>query len=291
MPDRFAVFILTHGRPSKVLTYHTLRKRGYDGPIYLLVDVEDDALPEYLKRYGDEVIVFDKQVVAASMDEGDNFQDRRAVVYARNASFGIAERLGLDEFLQLDDDYDHFEYRINSRGKYPKGPRIIRSITGVIQAYLDYFRSIQAVTIAMAQGGDFFAGKDAFGRPKRKAMNSFFCSVHRPFRFVGRVNEDVNTYTSLQRRGLLFLTVPFATVQQPLTQSTPGGMTGLYLDNGTYIKSFYSVMYAPSCVRIGVMGTNHKRIHHVVTWDRTAPKLLRETYRKASRRGGWSSRA
>ncbi len=286
MPDRFAAFILTHGRPDKVLTYSSLRNRGYTGPIYLIVDNEDTTLPEYQRKYRDQVIVFDKQAEAALTDEGDNFGDRRAILYARNASFRIAERLGLDEFLQLDDDYAHFEYKVNRQHQSSsQGGYVVRKgMDGIISAYLDYYRSIPALSIAMAQGGDFFGGQRAFGRPKRKCMNSFFCSVKRPFRFVGKVNEDVNTYTERQRRGGLFLTAPFAMLYQPATQSNAGGMTDLYLDQGTYRKSFYSVMYAPSCVRIGMMGRFHKRIHHVVNWDHTAPRIIREAHRKASAR-------
>jgi hypothetical protein len=292
MLDRFAVFILTHGRPNKVLTYHTLRSRGYTGPIYLIVDNEDGTLPEYRQRYGDQVIVFDKQATAEAIDEGDNFKDRRAILYARNASFDIAASLGLDDFLQLDDDYNHFEYRINHRRQYPKGHRVVSGgMDGVIAAYLDYFRSIPAASIAMAQGGDFFGAAEDFGKPLRKCMNSFFCSVRRQFPFSGRVNEDVNTYTAQQRRGHLFLTAPFVSLDQPLTQSGAGGMTGLYLDQGTYIKSFYSVMYAPSGVRIGMMGQLHRRLHHMVTWDSVAPRIIREAHRKSSTRAGASSRA
>jgi hypothetical protein len=68
------------------------------------------------------------------------------------------------------------------------------------------------------------------------------------------------------------------------TQSSAGGMTELYLDGGTYIKTFYSVMYAPSCVKIGMMGdprSPHYRIHHKINWLNTAPKILRESCKRA----------
>ncbi|EFI4081186.1 TPA: hypothetical protein J5F60_004390 [Escherichia coli] len=41
MRDDFCVFILTHGRPDKVLTYRTLRRAGYTGKIFIVVDDED----------------------------------------------------------------------------------------------------------------------------------------------------------------------------------------------------------------------------------------------------------
>lgn len=82
---------------------------------------------------------------------------------------------------------------------------------------------------------------------------------------MGRINEDVNTYTNLGRRGELFMTIGAVQLGQKQTQKNSGGMTELYLDSGTYVKSFYSVMYAPSCVKISLMGASHKRIHHQVT--------------------------
>ena len=50
--------------------------------------------------------MFDKLEISKKFDEFDNFDDRRAIVYARNASFEIAKKLGLKYFLQLDDDYE-----------------------------------------------------------------------------------------------------------------------------------------------------------------------------------------
>ena len=49
---------------------------------------------------------------------------------------------------------------------------------------------------------------------------------------------------------------------------------------GTYLKSFFSVMYAPSCVRLQMLGSNHKRIHHKVLWENCCPKIISEKYRK-----------
>lgn len=89
----FVAFILTHGRPDRVLTYEKLRKHGYTGKIYIVCDDEDKTLPEYRKRFGD-VLVFSKSEIAKTFDEGDNFGDRRAIIYARNACFELAQQIG-----------------------------------------------------------------------------------------------------------------------------------------------------------------------------------------------------
>jgi hypothetical protein len=112
-------------------------------------------------------------------------------------------------------------------------------------------------------------------------MNTFICSTDRPFQFFGRINEDVNTYTNLGNRGGLFFTVINVAIIQKQTQSNSGGMTDLYLDSGTYVKSFYSVMYTPSAVKIADMGHTHRRLHHKINWSSAVPVILSEAHRKA----------
>jgi hypothetical protein len=136
----------------------------------------------------------------------------------------------------------------------------------------------------MAQGGDFLGGSAssaASAFTKRKCMNSFICATDRPIRFAGRINEDVNTYVTQGGRGELFFTVLNLGLVQKSTQQNKGGMTELYLDKGTYVKSFYTVMFAPSCVQISSMGHKHRRIHHRVSWRNAVPLILREELKKA----------
>ena len=114
-------------------------------------------------------------------------------------------------------------------------------------------------------------------------MNSFICDVDKPLQFFGHLNEDVNTYVVRSRRGDLFFTVIQAQLVQMQTQANAGGMSDIYLDSGTYVKSFYTVMYAPSCVRVGTMGDprgGRVRVHHKINWHHCAPKILREEWRK-----------
>jgi hypothetical protein len=281
--NNFAAFILTHGRPDRVYTYDVLRKHGYTGRIVIVIDNEDSKQAEYHQRFGDQVYVFNKAEVATRMDEGDNFGDRRAIIYARNACFEIAKELGIEYFIQLDDDYTEFRHRKNHLGEYITGHvDYIRNMDAVLDALLEYYKSIPALSIAMAQGGDYIGGVDssAASRPKRKCMNSFICSTNRPFKFFGRINEDVNTYTNLASRGGLFLTVMSISLQQKQTQSNSGGMTELYLDSGTYVKSFYSVMYQPSSVKVSILNTINPRIHHRVSWRNTVPCIIEEKHKK-----------
>ena len=287
MTSDFAAFILTHGRPDRVHTYTTLRTSGYTGKIYLVIDDEDKTGDEYRKKYGDEVLTFSKAEISKTFDEGDNFNDRRAIVYARNACYELAKSVGVKHFIQLDDDYVSFALRYNSRGEY--GWSRVKKLDEVLEAMMEFYLATGCTSIAMSQGGDHMGGGAGGHTPtlRRKCMNSFLCTTDKPIGFFGRVNEDVNTYTTLGRRGSLFFTASQAMLVQKQTQSNAGGMTEMYLDSGTYVKSFYSVMYAPSCVKVGGLSNpqakQNYRIHHAINWHVAVPKIIRENHRKTKR--------
>lgn len=278
--DKFAIFILSHGRANNVITYDTLRKQGYTGNIYILVDTEDPQLNNYFDIYGDDVVVFNKADYKKKFDVGDNFNDKAAVVYARNACFDIAENLGYKYFMEYDDDYTEFEYRLYQYGN----PKPIKNLDNILANLLEYFILADFKDLAMAQGGDFIGGASGSlaqqPQLKRKCMNTHILSTNRRFDFIGKVNEDVNAPISLGSVGCLFITFPLISVIQKNTQSNDGGLTGIYLDRGTYVKSFYSVMYSPSSCKVALMGDKHMRLHHRVSWNNAVPKILSESVRQ-----------
>lgn len=282
MRDDFAVFILSHGRADNIKTLKALERGGYTGKWYIVIDNEDKMADEYYRWYGDHTIMFDKLEMVKRVDAGDNIDDRRVILFARNAAYDIAQDLGLTYFLELDDDYTCFEFKYVEDNKF-KGLEV-KDLDALFEAMIQFLEVSGAKTVAFAQGGDFIGGKDSSNFKKgilRKAMNTFFCKVDRRIHFVGRINEDVNTYTLEGSRGELFFTITRVSVNQTQTQANKGGMTDIYMDLGTYMKSFYSVMYMPSCVKISAMGNRDYRLHHKVLWNNCVPKIIHERYRKA----------
>lgn len=272
----FAVFILTHGRPDNVKTINTLNRCGYTGKVFFIVDNEDKSVDQYIANFGsDKVIVFDKKAMADAIDEGNNFDERRTITHARNFCFEAAKQVGVKYFLQLDDDYTAFKFRFENKLGYEA---MIKSLNGVFDIMLDFYKSIPAKSIAFSQGGDHIGGFSVT-KLKRKCMNSFFCSIDRPFQFIGAMNEDVNTYTTLGSRGKLFFTFTSLQLDQSATQSQSGGITDMYLKYGTYCKSFTTVMMQPSSVRVAMMQANHKRLHHSIKWNNTVPCIISESYK------------
>lgn len=277
MSSDFAVFILTHGRPDNVITYKTLEKCGYSGKVYFVVDNEDKTVDKYVANFGsDRVIVFDKKAMADSVDEGNNFDERRTITHARNACFDIATKLGITYFVQFDDDYGQFKFRFEAEAG---NKWMVKRIDPIFQSFIEFYKSIPAASIAFSQGGDHIGGFSVT-KLKRKCMNSFFCSTERPFRFVGAMNEDVNTYTTMGSRGELFFTFTSLQLDQKETQTQGGGITDMYLRFGTYCKAFTTVMMQPSSVKVSMMNTTNPRIHHMIRWANTVPCIIDERHRK-----------
>lgn len=278
----FAVFILTHGRPDNVKTLGTLKKCGYTGPIYFIVDNEDKTIDKYIKNFGSEnVKVFDKKAIADEVDEGNNFDERRTITMARNACFNIAELLNIKYFLELDDDYTDFRYKLEET---QNSLFVIKNIDKVFDYFIECYKNTNCLSIAFSQNGDFIGGFDngngIYRFSKRKCMNSFFCSIERKFQFIGAMNEDVNTYTTLGSRGKLFLTMPFVALNQPQTQSQKNGITDMYLRYGTYCKAFTTTMMHPSSVKVSMMNSSNPRIHHTIKWVNTVPCIISEKHKK-----------
>lgn len=283
MSKKFAVIIPTHGRANRVLTHTNLRSSGYTGDIYLLCDDEDAALDDYRERYGDKVLVFSKDAYAGKFDKMDNFGNKACVVYARNALWDAARSVGLRYVVVADDDYTSFQYRITPEGGYYG--KAIKNADAVFQAHFDFLAESGAHTICFAQGGDFIGGSEntavrAGFKPRRKMMNLYFFDVEKPMEFKGTINEDLTSSVTEGVTGKVIITSFMNSITQKETQSNAGGLTEIYLELGTYVKSFYSVIAAPSCIKVALMGDSALRLHHEVTWKCAVPRIIRESHKK-----------
>jgi len=281
--EDFAIFVLSHRRADKVYTWNMLKKYGNKQDVYIVIDDSDDEADKYVKRFGrNKIIIFNKDTMRGTFDMMDNDTANTGVVFARNKVYDIAEQLQLKYFLVLDDDYSKLEFKMDNYGRYHAAGKVVKDLNTIIIKLVEVYEKMPdyVVTIAIAQTGDFIGGRaGGLARTfaiKRKAMNWFICSPKRRVEFIGRLNEDVNTYVADGMKGKVFLSIPYVSLRQRLTQQNTGGLTEMYLDMGTYRKSFYSVICNPSSVKIIKMGTIYPRIHHFVQWRYAVPKILRD---------------
>lgn len=286
MRKDFCIFVLSHGRPENVKTIHLLSKYKYDGKIYIILDNEDKTINEYKKNYGeDRILIFNKEKISKDFDEMDNFNNRKTVVYARNACFNFAKKLKIKYFIQFDDDYTEFRFKFQSNKDFRCSKVWYNDLELIFNEMINFFEVDKRIlTFAIMQHGDYVAGRfSSLSNSiffKRKAMNSFLCSTERPFKFFGKLNEDVNFYVNEGKKGNLIFSTNLIALKQMQTQKNESGMSDIYNDLGTYVKSFYTLMLNPSSVKIFKMGSKEKRLHHKINWKYTVPCILSEEYKK-----------
>ena len=300
---KYCIFIISYKRAEfcRENTYRVLNIFKHNAPIYIICSDDDPTLEDYYRIYGkDNVLVFNKLDINEryKIDLADCYYGKNnkliSTVWCRTVQFEFAKKKGFEYFITLDDDYTSFESRLIS---YNKGRYMLRRIREVFR-YVDFdtvaelmFRIIDSQPyiscVCFAQNGDFIGGISnyliRFGY-KFKAMNFIYGTTKKMFKYVGRMNEDVNKYLLDNNRGKLSLTLSDINLDQVTTQKAKGGMTDIYKNFGTWTKSFYSVIHNPSAVKIDTIG-NHRetfRIHHLINYDRCTPKILNERYCKSN---------
>lgn len=279
--DDFALMVLSHGRADSVTTIDAFKNADYTGKWYIIIDNEDTQKDKYIKNFGVEhIIIFDKSSYDNKFDIMDNFSGRGVPTYARNAFFDIAKDLNLNYFVMCEDDHQSVNARRVVNGVFVT--LYVHNIDLIIEEILNFLDNTPTTSIAFSETGDFIGGANSVYKKglSRKAMTSFFCKVSNRFEFLGRFNDDVNTYVEHGKRGKIFFTMSNVNIHTAETQYQSGGLTENYLKYGTYVKSFYSVMLNPSAVTISEMGQYHKRIHHSINWDKAVPVIISDIYKK-----------
>lgn len=274
--EDFCAMILTHGRSKNVKTLRTLKACGYTGKIVLVLDMDEPDLEGY-KKLGEHIEIFDKSKVEC--DVMDNFGNKKCILFARNAAFDIAEKVGARYFCELDDDYTEICKRFSKEAEYKSSK--CEDLDEVFDSMIDFIDSDERIlSVSMMQSGDFMGGSRGHMarsvRSKRKVMNAWVLDTKKRFAFRGFFNDDINTYTFLGSCGWVFLSTNVISLTQIGSQKGASGMTESYKKFGTYVKSFYSVMMMPSCVKISVLGEKYDRIHNKVKWNNCVPKILRK---------------
>ena len=279
----FAVFILSHGRADTITTYKALRDGGYTGRTYVVIDNEDDQEELYRQKFGDDIIQFDKRDYLEKTDLGDLDTDRRIGVFARNFIQDEAKRLGYKFHLQLDDDVHGFTYRF-AQGKVLRALHCSH-LDEVFSGMVEYMKETPITSLSFALSAYNMGGVDGSIKEgmTRKTMTTFLMRADDVQYFHMRMNDDITTSLINGMRGKLYYSYLPIEVEVDKTQVKAGGMTDIYQKNGTYRKSFYSVMCCPSCVKVSAMGITDYRIHHTISWNNAVPKLLSERWCKHER--------
>lgn len=289
MLDNFAVFIITYKRPDKQITYDTLRRCGYSGKIYLVVDDTDPTIQQYIDNYGaDNIFVFDKNYYINSdrFDNSINDGIYASAVYARRAVEDIVQSMKLPYFAVADDDIVDFviRYPIDKGLKRYK----ITDFDVILRGYIEIL-DCGVACVGFGRPNSYFGGAVAFSAVnlcKRVITTTFFIrNSDVPVNWLSWTMEDDITVLRGSTVGELWLSIPY--IQQVNSDITnlqgSGGNVELYQKYSWYYICFTELKYIPSRIQIkcdDLCNMNSKSMVLLRHTDKCYPKIMSSYYRK-----------
>lgn len=278
MKQKFAIFILTHGRPHNQITLETLRRLGYTGKVYLVVDDQDKTLAEYDDIYED-VICFKKDVFIGSTETGLSSPEPKFAVFARNAIESIALSDGYDAFMMLDDDI------INIRARLPDGS-VLKSYSlkgcfdEVVDRCVEYVTTAGVACMGLGFCNLYIGGVENFEKEnsrQRLCAEAFIRNT--AYKVNWRLNMVEDLITSIDGAVDNQVWFQFLPLQVDIRMSegvVDGGNSDVYRKLGKFRVNFMPVIAYPSSnvMRYG------KDWSVTTTPETCVPKIISSSYRK-----------
>ena len=278
---RFAVFITSHGRPDRVLTYHALRTAGYTRAMYVVIDDEDN-ISAYKALYGDDVLVFSKQQYMDKCDTIIPTTQRASVTYPRIFVEDIAKQMMLDAFMVIDDDMPTFRYRWVEDGKV-RSLSMKYGMDDVLSAYAQYIIDHDIASTSFVHTMFYVGGSQGLDKritEQRELNGVFIRNVKIPVDWVGVMRQDMITNLITSRRGYVWWALPFVVFETlPMNEVgvNKGGMKSTYDAISHYKRSFLGVIASPSCCKVG---NANGRIKISCDWSKAYPMIISGRYKK-----------
>lgn len=280
MNYNFACMIISHGRPNNIPTVSSLKKSGYSGKIYILIDDEDETIEQYKHNYRN-VIVFNKQYFIDKNDLLFNKSLRKVAVHARNAAEYIAKELDLDYYLLLDDDIVNFHYRYADNKLHSKK---FYNLDFAFDEYIKYMNNANIATIGLAHDGMFLGGNiKMFEQPQhsknRILANAFIRNMRYEVHWGPDMCEDFITSINENNKSNVWITLPFIGIhckkQGMKKQKSDGGNSEAYLVDGNYGVAKFAVLSLPNCYKL-----SPNMWYRCLSYDTIVPKIISQKYKK-----------
>lgn len=275
---KFAVFILSHGRAGDVKTLRTLKRSGYTGKVFIVVDNEDLMEEDYKRIYGkSSVLVFDKKEWKERTDTITNEKGYDSPVYARNFISWYAEENGYDCYMMLDDDISSFSIRYESEGRL-KSCKLMNADL-YFSSVMDFMETNSNILcVGTGNAGSYVGGangKFSNGLHIGDFSQSLICN--RRMEFKGIFNEDENMSVIEGMRGNLCVSDLHVSHSSPKRKSNRGRLKKEYDRANDYYINMFSVVCCPSCCYI-ISGKNGLKLR--VHRGNQFPKIISERYKK-----------
>lgn len=281
MREDFAIFICTHGRPHEQHTYEMLKRCGYTGKIYLVLDNTDTLIQEYIDIYPlDSLIVFDKNyyINSEKFDNGDSSEHYKCILYAKRAVEDIAKFMKLSYFAIADDDITNLVIRFPTD---KLETHKIQNLDKVLEAYL----SIMTEKVAGLGFGiviSYFKGIDTFNYKylsKRSLPYQFVLrNASVPVVWTSWMYEDNITELQSSSLGNFWASIPYIMqyVKPIGSVKNNGGMSDIYKSLNMFILNFNIIKYCPQ--KTYFIRKNNQYVLCRAE-DNCFPKLISEDYK------------
>lgn len=278
---KFAVFILTHGRPHNQLTVNTLKNLGYTGDLYLVVDDQDSTFNEYVEEWGvDRIIVFNKDYFIKHTDTGLDVPVPKFAVFARNAIEHIAKYMGYKTFMMLDDDITKIRVRL-PEGNSLKSFQFNGQFNSIIEKSVDFVLNCDIACMGLGFCNLYIGGVENFNKEnprQRLCAEAFIRNTSHPIKWRLNMVEDLITSIDAAWKGDVWF--QFLPIQVEILMNegaVDGGNSDVYRQLGMYRISFMPVIAYPSsnAVRLG-----KKSWASTTSPDKCIPKIISSRYRK-----------
>lgn len=273
----FAVMICTHGRPDRQLTFETLRKSGYTGKIILIVDDEDKSKSDYVHRYNNDVVVFNKQRYIDKSDTGTNEDQRKCILYAKNFCEDYAKELNFDAFVIADDDIRKFRYRYIENDKL-KGLDV-KDLDSAINLYIEFMLNNDITATGFGITQFYFTGLHTFDNDNMQKYRIPYNFVFRNPKFdvnwMSWFGEDIITAVHYNKVGQVWIALPFVHQEIVALATADGGMKDTYDSNSDVRLAMQNVMYLPT--ELKAYRYKDKYMASIVR-DKAFPKLISSSF-------------
>ena len=270
----FAIFIISHARVDKQVTLKSLIKSGYPGDWYIVVDDLDPQLKDYQSKFGDNLLVFNKESIRTEFDTMDNFANMSSAMYARNYCTQKACELGIKYFGLFDDDIEHFVVRYDDDGSLISYD--ISDINKFLDEYIHYMDSYNISCVGFGNEGGYIGGTGGkFSKGYGRHINqAFIVNSNDSIDFPGTQNEDFNACCKHFDKVFIELYSGIS-ISTPPRSSNSGGNN--YANaGGLYVSNFYSVMMSPSFNEIFLRNGNVTLYRN---WDAFVPKIISDRFK------------
>ena len=253
-----AVFIISHERADTLTTWQCLKRSGYTGPIYIVIDNRDSQQDKYKANYGDAVLVFDKDDYAW-VDVGDNQSSLNSPVVPKAAVFDFAKKLGVENIVICDDDIEDFRLRCYDDAGHLKSYKTqsYRVMDSLFDACFE-FMSCSKTNIVLSFLPIAKMFPDTMKKIIRQGTNVFLFKTDYGFRFRGRFYDDGILSHEQNDTGSIVMTIQEVNLVSKIFEVTKntGGLNEAYSKTSGYARRFYHLMASPSDAPMNVTEFN-----------------------------------